>query len=94
MHIDIDVQAVAALAKLHIDEEEIQSVKSELESIVGFARKLEEIDTDGVDVTAHIVPMHNVLREDVAENNYDRDELLKNAPTGADGYMTVPKTLE
>ena len=90
MHIDIDVQAVAALAKLHIDEEEIQSVKSELESIVGFARKLE----DGVDVTAHIVPMHNVLREDVAENNYDRDELLKNAPTGADGYMTVPKTLE
>lgn len=94
MNIEIDVDGVAELAKLSLDESEKEAVKSELGAIIGFARKLQEIDTAGVDITAHIVPMSNVFRDDVVTNRYDRDELLKNAPTKAEGYMTVPKTLE
>ena len=93
-NIEIDVEAVAQLAKLSLDNDEKQSVRAELEAIVDFARKLGEVDTTDVDITAHIVPMSNVLREDVVTNRSDRDELLKNAPTEAEGYMTVPRTLE
>lgn len=93
-NIEIDVENVANLARLSLTSEEKESMKSELSAIIGFADKLEEIDTNGVDVTAHIVPISNVLRDDVVTNTADRDNLLSNAPTMADGYMTVPKTFD
>lgn len=93
-NVEIDVDNVALLARLNLTTEEKESIKSELSEIIGFADKLEEIDTTGVDVTAHIVPMSNVLRYDVVTNKADRDNLLSNAPTTADGYMTVPKTFD
>ena len=92
--VDIDVDNVANLAKLKLSPEEKKSMKSELAAIIGFADKLAGINTDGVPVTAHIVPIDNVFREDEVTNQPNRDELLANAPTKADGYMTVPKTFE
>ena len=94
MSIEIDVEKVANLAKLCLADDEKASMKSELESIIGFADKLSQIDTSNVEITAHIVPATNVLRADEVTNYPDRDELLANAPTKADGYMTVPKTFE
>ena len=93
MSVEIDVEKVANLAKLSLAEDE-KSMQSELEEILVFADKLAEIDTNGVDVTAHIVPITNVLRADEITNHYNREEILSNAPTKADGYMTVPKTFE
>ncbi|MBQ8210720.1 MAG: Asp-tRNA(Asn)/Glu-tRNA(Gln) amidotransferase subunit GatC [Clostridia bacterium] len=94
MSIEIDVNNVANLAKLSLTDEEKAVMKSELGAIIGFADKLAEIDTSGVDITAHIVPITNVLRADEVTNQPDRDGLLANAPTKADGYMTVPRTFE
>lgn len=92
--VDIDVDNVANLARLRLTAEEKKSMKSEMAAIIGFADKLAGIDTTGVDVTAHIVPINNVFRADEVTNQPNRDELLSNAPTKADGYMTVPKTFE
>lgn len=94
MNSRINIDSVAELAKLRLDDEEKESVMADLVQIVEFAEKLKELDTEGVDVTAHIFPVRNVLREDEVTNFPDRDCLLKNAPTKAQGYMTVPKTLD
>ncbi len=91
---EIDVDNVANLARLRLTADEKKSMKTEMSAIIDFADKLAGIDTTGVDITAHIVPINNVFREDVVINEPNRDELLKNAPTKADGYMTVPKTFE
>lgn len=91
---DIDVDNVANLAKLKLTQEEKISMKSELMAIIDFADKLAEIDTQGGDITAHIVTINNVFRNDEVTNKSNRDELLANAPTKVDGYMTVPKTVE
>ncbi len=92
--VDIDVDAVANLSKLKLTPEEKKSMKTEMVAIIGFADKLAGIDTTGIPITAHIVPINNVFREDKVTNVPNREELLSNAPTKADGYMTVPKTFE
>lgn len=94
MFAEIDVEKAANLAKLKLTEDEKVSMKSELEAIIGFADRLSQIDTSDVDVTAHIIPVTNVLRADEVTNQPNREELLSNAPTKADGYMTVPKAFE
>ena len=94
MFAEINVDKVAKLAKLRLSDEEKALVQTELGAIIGFADKLSEIDTNGVEITAHIEPITNVLRADEVTNQPNRDEILANAPTKADGYMTVPKTFE
>lgn len=94
MGIDINVEKVANLAKLSLSDNEKVLMESELAAIIGFADKLSEIDTDGVEITAHIVPVTNVLRDDNVTNQPNREALLANAPTKAAGCMTVPKTFE
>lgn len=94
MFAEINVDKVANLAKLSLSEQEKESMQRELGAIIGFADKLSEIDTDSVEITAHIVPINNVFRADEVTNQPDRENLLGNAPTKADGYMTVPKTFE
>lgn len=94
MGIETDVKKVAELAKLCLTDDETAAMQSELDAIIGFADKLSQIDTSDVDITAHIVPITNVLRDDVVTNQSDRESLLMNAATKADGCMTVPRTIE
>ena len=56
--------------------------------------KLQLLDTENVEITAHVVPISSVFREDRVENRPDRDELLANAPTKADGCFTGPRVVE
>ena len=90
----IQVEAVANLARLNLTEAEKQSLPEELSAIIAFADQLSALDTEGVPVTAHVVPMKNVFREDVPEQRFGREELLQNAKTQADGYITVPRVVE
>ena len=90
----IDVAYVARLARLVLSEEEQARYRRDLTQILDYAAKLDELDTDGVEPTAHVLPIHNVLREDVSRPSYDRDKLLKNAPEQADGCFKVPKVVE
>ncbi len=91
---DIDIDNVANLARLHLSKEEKISIGAELGAIIDFANTLSEVNTDGVPITAHVVPIDNVFRTDEVKNGNNREELLQNAPTKADGYIVVPKVVE
>ncbi len=90
----IDVENVAHLARLTLTKEEKKTVEPEMQAIIEFANALSEVDTSGIDITAHVVPIENVFRADEVGENIQRDELLCNAPTKFEGYITVPKVLE
>ncbi len=90
----IDVNNVAHLARLTLTPEESKVMAPEMEAIIDFANQLSLVDTDGIDITAHVVPMENVFRPDSVDHSNNREELLSNAPTKFEGYITVPKVLE
>ncbi|MEE1173383.1 MAG: Asp-tRNA(Asn)/Glu-tRNA(Gln) amidotransferase subunit GatC, partial [Ruminococcus sp.] len=89
-----DVEVVANLARLEFSAEEMAGLQEELERIIAFADKLSAAPTTGVDATAHIVPMKNVLRDDVVEDEFTAEELLAAATTKHGGYIVVPRVVE
>jgi aspartyl-tRNA synthetase len=91
---DIDVQAVADLAMLDLTETEKQDLPAQMREIIAFADTLGSVDTTDVPITAHVVPMKNVLREDRVLPSFDRKEILSNAPTKDDVYIIVPRVVE
>ena len=90
----INVENVANLARLSFSDKEKESLAKEMNAIIDFANQLSELDTEDVPITAHVVPISNIFRCDEVTNKPDRDELLANAPTKADGYFTVPRVVE
>jgi len=88
------VKHVAHLARLAISEEEAVMFTSQLDAIISFAEQLNELDTDHVQPTTHVLPMKNVMREDVAKDGLPVDEVLKNAPDHKNGQIRVPTILE
>jgi aspartyl-tRNA(Asn)/glutamyl-tRNA(Gln) amidotransferase subunit C len=86
------VKHVANLARLAITEEEADKFTKQLDAIISFAEQLEELDTENVEPTYHVLDMKNVLREDIPEKGLDQAEVLKNAPEHQDGQIKVPAT--
>ncbi|MDD2497440.1 MAG: Asp-tRNA(Asn)/Glu-tRNA(Gln) amidotransferase subunit GatC [Desulfitobacteriaceae bacterium] len=86
-----DVEHVALLARLELSDEEKNMYTEQLNTILGYMEKLKELDTAGVPPTAHVLPIHNVLREDVERPSMDREKVLQNAPYREDGQFRVPK---
>ena len=89
-----EVLHVALLARLKLSDQEAETLAKDMENIIGFADKLNELDTEGVVPTAHAIPMSNAFREDVVKPSFDRDAMLRNAPSAEDGGYTVPKVVE
>ena len=89
-----DVEAVANLARLEFSAEEMSGLQEEMECIIAFADKLSTAPTTGVDATAHIVPLKNVLRDDVVEDEFTAEELLAAATSKHGGYIVVPRVVE
>jgi aspartyl-tRNA(Asn)/glutamyl-tRNA(Gln) amidotransferase subunit C len=89
-----EVKHVAHLARLAITEEEVEKFTKHLDSIIMFAEQLNELDTESVEPTSHVLNIKNVLREDKASQGLPREEVLKNAPEHKDGQFKVPSILE
>lgn len=89
-----EVLHVALLARLDLDEEEIERYTWELNRILEHIEKLSELDTEGVEPTSHAVPLHNVLRPDEYGKPFSREEVLSNAPDKVGGYFRVPRVVE
>ncbi|MGK2955552.1 MAG: Asp-tRNA(Asn)/Glu-tRNA(Gln) amidotransferase subunit GatC [Solirubrobacterales bacterium] len=81
---------VARLSRLKLDDDEASRLESELSSILEHVDRLAEIDLDGVEPTSHVVPLENVLRDDVARPSLDREVALSQAPDPVDGAFRVP----
>ena len=93
--VDIDVAAVAELANLRLSADAGKKMAEDMKAIVGFANELSSIDTTDVPVTAHVVPIKNVMRDDgESGESFTRDELFANAKTKTEEYIYVPKTFE
>ncbi|WP_243291020.1 Asp-tRNA(Asn)/Glu-tRNA(Gln) amidotransferase subunit GatC [Bacillus sp. FJAT-47783] len=88
------VKHVAHLARLAITEEEAEMFTTQLDAIITFAEQLNELNTENVEPTSHVLNMKNILREDVPEQGLEREEVLKNAPDHQDGQVRVPSILE
>lgn len=88
------IKHVADLARLNITETEREKLTAEMENIISYVDKLNELDTTDVQPMEHVIPMRNVLREDVVTGSFDREKLLKSAPSHEDGCYKVPKVVE
>ncbi|AFM40244.1 glutamyl-tRNA(Gln) and/or aspartyl-tRNA(Asn) amidotransferase, C subunit [Desulfosporosinus acidiphilus SJ4] len=86
-----DVIYVAGLARLELNEQEIQEYTVQLNSILDYAAMLERLDTEDVVPTAHAVPLHNVLREDEVKGSIKHEKALRNAPDAEEGFFRVPR---
>lgn len=89
---DETIEYVGILAKLDLSGEEKEQAKKDMEEMLDYIDKLNELDTDGVEPMSHVSDVVNVFREDVVTGTDDRDELLKNAPEQKDGMYVVPST--
>lgn len=91
---DETIEYVGILAKLELSEEEKEQAKKDMEEMLDYIDKLNELDTTNVEPMSHVFPVNNVFREDVVTNGDDRENMLKNAPAEKDGSYQVPKTVE
>ena len=88
-----DVEHVAALARLGLSDAEKERLRDQLSSILEHIDALSEVDTDAVPPTASVIPLSNVLRDDVAQPSLPRDLVLSNAPRQTDGFFEVDAVL-
>lgn len=89
------IEAVAALARLELDESEIERLARQLGAILDYARQVQHIDTTGVPPTASVALQHGADREDHVAPSLDRREALANAPDAAleAGLFKVPRVI-
>ena len=90
----VDVGYVAQLARLRLTKEETSQFQEQLDHILAYVGKLDELDVDGVEPMAHAIDMTNVFRDDEPGPCMEREDLLKNAPRHANEQILVPRILE
>tara|TARA_B110000495_G_C22927160_1_gene541903 strand:+ start:595 stop:885 length:291 start_codon:yes stop_codon:yes gene_type:complete len=90
----IDIEYVAKLARIALSEEEKAKFSEQLGSILGYIEKLEELNTEGVEPTAHPHPMENIWQEDVVSSELSVEAALQNAPKQRQNMVVVPKVVE
>jgi aspartyl-tRNA(Asn)/glutamyl-tRNA(Gln) amidotransferase subunit C len=90
----IDIQYVAHLARLALSPEEEEKFGAQLGEVLGYIEKLKQVDVDGVEPTAHAVPLVNVTRVDEVKPSMSQEDALSNAPAQANGLFIVPKIVE
>lgn len=89
-----DVEHVANLARLELTEEEKVKYTEQLGAILAYAQKLNELDTEDVPQTSHVLPISNVMRDDVPRPSTPIEKVMLNAPDEEDGQFRVPAVLE
>lgn len=89
-----DVKYIAQLSRLTVPEAEMEKFTEQFNQILNYADILEKIDTAGIEPTAHVLPVSNVLREDGAKPGVTHEEALLNAPAVHNGGFKVPRVIE
>jgi aspartyl-tRNA(Asn)/glutamyl-tRNA(Gln) amidotransferase subunit C len=91
---DTMVDKIAHLARLQFNDAEKASIKTDLQKMIAFVEKLNELDTTGVAPLLHMSDNVNVLREDEVKGSISREDGLKNAPLHDDQFFKVPKVIK
>ncbi len=87
-----EVRAIAGLARLELKEDDVTRYQQQLSDILGYFRKLEELDTSHIDATSSVLPLTNVMRPDLAGEALPVAEVVANAPD-SDGEQFRVRTV-
>lgn len=88
------VDKLAHLSRLQFTETEKAGIKNDLQRMIGFVEKLNELDLAGVEPLLHMSPEVNVLREDEVRGSVSRPVALRNAPLHDEQFFKVPKVIK
>ncbi|HMU47190.1 MAG TPA: Asp-tRNA(Asn)/Glu-tRNA(Gln) amidotransferase subunit GatC [Chitinophagaceae bacterium] len=88
------VEKLAHLARLKFNQAEKEEIRKDLEKMIGFVEKLNELDLEGVEPLLHMSDEVNVLRKDELKGSISRKEALKNAPLHDEQFFKVPKVIK
>ncbi len=88
------VEHVAHLARLGLSAEETDRLQQQLSQILGHMQMIDTLDTSAIPPTAQVIPLHSVMRDDVARPSQATDEILQNAPRREGAFFKVPPVLE
>jgi aspartyl-tRNA(Asn)/glutamyl-tRNA(Gln) amidotransferase subunit C len=89
-----EVEHIAELAKLRLTNAEKERFREQLSDILGYAERLQQLDTSAIPPTATVLPLRTVLRADVVQPSLPRDDLLANAPGARDDAFATPAVLD
>jgi len=89
-----DIIKVSELARLEFKEKELEKFTEQLGNILEYIEQLNELNTDNVEPTSHVLDMSTPLREDKVVEWLSTEEVLKNAPESEDDFFVVPQVIE
>jgi aspartyl-tRNA(Asn)/glutamyl-tRNA(Gln) amidotransferase subunit C len=89
-----EVEHVARLARLALKEEELDALTGQMDQLLSYVEKLNELDTTGIIPTSHAVPMENAFRADEIKASMGIEKALCNAPQREESCFVVPKVIE
>ncbi|NWF51782.1 MAG: Asp-tRNA(Asn)/Glu-tRNA(Gln) amidotransferase subunit GatC [Nitrospirae bacterium] len=89
-----EIEHIALLSRLYLSEEEKELYGSQLSRILDYMEKLNELDTKDVEPTSHVLPLCNVMRDDILRPSIPKENALANAPDHTDKFYRVPKIIE
>jgi aspartyl-tRNA(Asn)/glutamyl-tRNA(Gln) amidotransferase subunit C len=88
-----DVEHVAALARLGLTKEELETLRDQLSSILGHIEVLNQLDTGSISPTAQVIAVENVMRDDAVQPSLGQDVVTGLAPRHVKGFIAVPAVL-
>ena len=88
------VEYVAHLARIDLEDKELEKLSHQLKDILDFIDKLKDLEIQDINPTSHILPLNNVLREDLPQEPLSIDKTLANAPEKKGNFFVVPKIIE
>lgn len=92
--VSIEIDHVAHLARLALTEDERVKFGTQLNTILEYIGKLNELDTSDIPPTSHVIDIRNVMREDIAMPSVSREKILSNAPDRTENLYRVPKIID
>ena len=91
---DAMVEKLAHLSRLQFNEKEKAEIKNDLQRMIAFVEKLNELDLDNAEPLLHMSDEVNVLRDDVVKGSVSRSQALQNAPIHDEQFFKVPKVIK
>ena len=88
------VKRIGRLARIRVEEHEVEKYQGEINAILGFVEQLGEVDVDGVEPMTSVTPMQLRRREDKGTDGGYPERIVKNAPLTEDNFFMVPKVIE
>ena len=90
----MDIDYVSNLARIELTDDEKEKFRGQLGDVLKYFQKLQKVDVEGVEPTAHAFPRYNVWDEDSPKEPYNVDRVMMNAPQSRNNQIVVPKVVE